>query len=230
MLAYADLVKRLAPHISAGHTLVETLVVLAIIGVLMATAMPHYVRAIRSAKRVAVMEGKRQENLVRNAGGDGARRPVSLANPDLLRDQARRAYRTRIDAGDFDFYVTELIFRVSSDAEFRAYWHTLIDRNATGPIVASDGGGILARDPDGNTVALEAAYDGILPGDDEPVPIGWDFLATELGHSAIGDLGASVLQSDGTSYYARYPDAFPVSRTVAELSQRFMDEVAPFLQ
>lgn len=211
-------------HRSKGHSLIETLVVVAIIGILMATATPSLVRALRMAKRVAVVEGKRQENLVRDL--DGA--------PDITSENARQLaraeYRKEIDGGKVEFAVTQLLYKVSSDQEFIAYWYTLIDLREVVPIEYGPRGGLLARDPEGNEYELPPLSYGIEPGDNTPAPLAWDFFATRMAHSAIGDLGASVLYSDGQTEYIQYPGAFPMTRTVAELSQLFMDEVYPELE
>ena len=198
-----------------GHTLIETLVVLAIIGTLMAMAMPHYVRAIRMAKQTAADEAKRQEYLVRE---DFAKSPE--LGPQL-RAQARELFRKRVNAGNFDIFISEMLFGVSTDAEFAAYWHTLLNPANTAPLEFA-GNRLLAVDSTGSTFELPVLGGQIVPGMTEKHVIAWDFLSTNMAHSSIGSLGTTAQYITGERAYLSYPGAFPATPLVASLSQQFM--------
>ena len=209
-----------------GFSLVETLVVLAIIGVMMAIAVPRYVKAIQMAKQVAANEGKRQGHIARLSEGGTA----SRADPEAaaLRASARAAYYQLLDAGKFEFHVTETLYATKNDAEFRAYWHTVIDLDEAVPIEFS-GGSLRAKDPEGNVYTLPPQGIDSYAGTSSGAPLMWDFLSTNMGHMDIGNQGITALYPGGSQQYIRYPGAFPCTPEVARLSQRFIDEVLPTL-
>jgi prepilin-type N-terminal cleavage/methylation domain-containing protein len=204
----------------SGHTLIETLVVVAIIAVMLAIALPHYGKAIRLAKQTAADEAKRQEQLVPYG-------PKFSITPEMdhwdIRETARSAFRHAIDAGKFDLMVTQPLLKVRTDEEFRAYYYTLIDLNAQGPL-DFEGGSMVVETPEGVEFVLQLA-DAIEPGDDEPYPIAWDFLSTNMANMSVGSFGVGYVSSDGERPYMKYPGAFPATETVARLGQQFMDEV-----
>ncbi|MBI2435806.1 MAG: type II secretion system protein [Candidatus Hydrogenedentes bacterium] len=202
----------------SGHTLIETLVVLAIISILMAFALPGYVRAIRMAKQVAADEAKRQTYLIREADKPA---PRTESNPQLRQD-ARAAFRRLIDAGNFDIYVSELLFVAENDAEFGAYWNTLLNPSSTVPIVFEEGM-LVAVDESGQEFLLPPTAGEIIPGAQHKYATVWDFISTNMSNMSLGNLGTSVVYSDGTREYIKYPGNFPATPTVAMLSQRFMD-------
>jgi prepilin-type processing-associated H-X9-DG protein len=115
--------------------------------------------------------------------------------------------------------VTQLIARVGNEAEFRAYWRTLIDPAATGPI-RRDRGGIVVRDEAGNEYVLSAVGNGPQAG--PTVPVVWEFLSTDLSEGTAGTIGTNVLYSDGHVEYMPYPSGYPACQSVAELSHQFM--------
>jgi len=200
-----------------GTSLIETLVVLAIIAVLMAFALPSYVRAIRAAKTVASDEAKRQGYIAREA------EPKPHAGPD--KDRARAAFRTVVDAGGNDTILTEMRYVVTNDDEFEAYYHTLIDINNTFAPEVDDSGNLRAVDFEGNVYSLAPVVNSRGELTRGSFPLSWDFISTNLANTANGNIGGSVIWSAGNIEYIRYPGKFPMTPTVATLSQRFMNEV-----
>lgn len=201
-----------------GHTLVESLVVVAIIMVMLSVALPHYWSAIRLAKQTAAAEAHHQRTIAHSVDG-----------PDApgMREDARRAYREMVDAGKFETAITEMLYVVTNDAEFEAYWHTLIDPANTEPLEFRDGE-LVARDFSGEVFFLKRIRDAQgYPARGE-YPVGWDFISTNMAHMTVGGLGATVAYSTHQAY-VKYPGAFPVTPVVARLSARFMAEVWPTL-
>jgi hypothetical protein len=206
-----------------GHTLVETLVVLGIMMTILAMALPHYTKAIRSAKQVAGGEAKRQKNIAREATGG-----ADAMAPAHMRQFARQVYRQTIDAGKFDLVITEVLFVCHTDDEFGAYYYTLIDPDEAIPI-QMEAGRLAAQDPAGNTFLLQPVGNGITPGASQPGPLGWDFLSVDMGHMNSDSRHISVLHTNGQQEVIAYPGKFPATPAVAEFSQRFMEEVYPWL-
>lgn len=211
-------------HRRSGFSLVELLVVVAIIGILAAMYASTFVKVHDKAKQVVAKEGMRQGNIGRMAdSANSARRHVKAApDSDVVREQCRAAFRE--DVGD-EVFISKPLYLVQNDDEFRAYWHTVLNPENEEP-VEFDGAHLVARDPEGNSFSLEIVdgfIDSSTVGSTEAV-IAWEFLSTHLGDGNTGSIGANVLFVDGNVDYVRYPGQFPVTRTVAELSHQFMED------
>lgn len=209
----------------SGFSLVELLVVIAIISILMAMYAAVGMRAISKAKRVAVVEGMRQEHIGRMADTANMARSSPSNTPSTaeeIRDQCRAAFRQKMDLGGRELIYTELLCVVKSEAEFRAYWNTLVNPEATGPITLAGDRSIVVQDENGQSYTLEWRDRSSLK-DREIYPVIWEFLSTDTKHMSAESLGITVMYSDGHVEYISYPGRYPASRPVAELSQRFMD-------
>jgi len=199
-----------------GHSLVETLVVLAIIATLMALYLPTLSKVLRKAEEVAVKEGFRQKRIGDMA--DSANSAGRDLGPAPDRDECRAAFRQMVN----DVIATEMLYIVENDAEFNAYWHTLINPAASTPLEFGRSGYLLARDEFGDVYALPRV-DKFLDNHGT-FPVGWEYISTDLDDTSSGTIGTNVAYSDGHVKYVRYPGPFPATRTVAELSHRFVEE------
>ena len=205
-----------------GFSLVELLVVTAIIGILMAMYLPVLSKARQKAKQTANMthlhdEGVGQMTTDGNGRGDKSR---------PTREAARAAFRESRGPGygqGDDIIVSRMLFSVSDDASFRAYWHTLLNPANNDPI-EYEGGRLKARDESGKEFLLEP-LSNVVRGRvaNIHIPLEWEFISTDLGDTSSGSIGTNVLYPDGHVQYIAYPGAFPATRTVAELSHRFME-------
>jgi prepilin-type N-terminal cleavage/methylation domain-containing protein len=200
-----------------GFSLVETLVVVAIILILLSIALPRYAKAIRMAKEVSAGEAHHQRMIDRM---------VDPEKVELVRDEARRAFRQVADAGRHDIAVTEMLCMVRNDAEFEAYYRTLIDP-ANDELIAIRDGGLVAKDYAGSEYILKPLFSGEAPPPGN-YPIEWGFVSVEMAHMMVGNRGGTVVYRNGQRF-VKYPGDFPMTRTVAEFSKRYMDEVWPAL-
>lgn len=201
-----------------GYSLVETLVVLSIILILMALYLPTLSKAMRKAKEVAGKEALRQQAIGKASDTVNAVRPGD-SRPG--RSEARDAFRQTLDIGKGDtMIVSEMLYEVRNDDEFRAYYHTLLNPANNDPLTYSDGGSLNTYDEFGTLYVLQRAE--VLDHRGATYVMGWEFISTNLGETSSGTLGGTVLYSDGHSRYVRYPEEFPMTRTVAELSHEFM--------
>lgn len=196
-----------------GYSLIETLVVMAIIAILMALYLPVLSKAMRKAEEVKVKEGLRQEQLGKMADNANA---AFAYEPPAGRTEARAVYRKRID----DMWVTELLYVVENDDQFRAYWHTLINPNNSAPLQWGPSGHLLATDE--NNVAHFLIPLKAFPPHRAPVPRAWEFISTNLLETSSGTLGSNVIFTDGHVEYVRFPGLFPMTQKVAELSHEFV--------
>lgn len=191
----------------------ETLVVLAIIMVILTFQVPALTKALRQAKGVAAGEAMHQNNISSMA---------SSSDPNFRpkRAEARKAFRRVVDAGKFDAIVTQMLYVVRDDDEFRAYWHTLLNPNNTKPILFSTNGELVARTAQGESYRLPLL--GAAGGSGESYPVGWEFISTDLSETAYGNMGGNVMYSDGRNKYVGYQDDYPMTPTVARLSHKFV--------
>jgi prepilin-type processing-associated H-X9-DG protein len=193
------------------------LVVVAIIAILMALYLPTLSKVLRKAEEVAIKEGFRQEKIGRMS--DNANSAGRDLGPAPDRDDCREAFRQMVN----DVIATEVLYIVENDDEFNAYWHTMINPAANAPLEYTGSGDLLARDEFGDVYELPRV-DKFL--DEGPsFPLGWEFISTDLSDTSSGTIGTNVLYSDGHVVYIRYPGDFPATRTVAELSHRFVEEL-----
>jgi prepilin-type N-terminal cleavage/methylation domain-containing protein len=202
-----------------GFSMVETLVVLAIIAIMMAMTFPTFVKVLRKAKEVAGKEALRQHAIGRAADTVNSAGRQSTTN--YGRDEARAAFRQTLDIGKGDsMIVSEMLYVVNNDAEFRAYYHTLLNPANNAPLTYSGNGHLNAYDDQNNLFVLVPAE--MLAGQNNTYPQAWEFISTQLTETSSGTVGGTVLYSDGHSAYVRYPHEFPMTPTVAELSHAFM--------
>lgn len=207
-----------------GFTLVELLVVVAIIGILSAMYASTFIKVREKANQVVAKEGMRQGNIGRMADDANSARPQRIAPSDsaAVRVQCRAAFREDVGNGVF---VSKPLYLVESDAEFRAYWHTVLNPENDDNLIF-EGSSLVALDPEGNSFTL-AVVDGHLDsrtvGNSDAV-LAWEFFSTHLGDANTGSIGANVLFIDGNVEYVRYPGQFPVTETVATLSHQFMQD------
>lgn len=203
-----------------GFSLVEALVVIAIIGILMAMYLPVLSKAKQKAKQTANMAHLHDEGIGQATSDGNSPRPT--------REAARAAFRENRGAGygqGDDIIVSRMLFSVSNDASFRAYWHTLLNPANTDPI-EYEGECLKARDESGKEFLLEP-LSTVVQGRVTTihVPMEWEFISTDLGDTSSGSLGTNVLYPDGHVRYIAYPGAFPATPTVSELSRRFMESL-----
>jgi prepilin-type N-terminal cleavage/methylation domain-containing protein len=204
-----------------GFSLVELLVVVAIIMLLASMYMVALGRARSKAMQVAAVEAVRQKYIGELASNVNAARRGRVGDITRVREGARKAYRQTLQTGSGPTLVTELRYVVKNEAEFRAYWHTLINPAASEPLELK-GQALVARDEDGNEYVLPPIDLNYVKG--EVFPLGWEFLSTDMSEMTSGTIGAYVQYSDGHLDYIAYPGKFPICRSVAELSHRFVQE------
>ncbi len=200
-----------------GFTLIELLVVVAIIAIIASMYMGALGRARAKAKQIANVEAVRQRYLGRLADNANSTEREEIELPD--RDECRDAYRETLDTGSGPALTTFLLYEVRTLDEFRAYWYTLIDPEASEPL-EFDGGRVVARDENGDEFRLRVLDENRTRGG--LFPIGWEFLSTDMSEMDSGSLGANVLFSDGHVEFMPYPNDYPVCPTVAELSHKFV--------
>lgn len=207
-------------RIRFGFSLVELLVCIAIVGILVAMYLPVMGRAMRKAQEVAIKEGYRQENMENLAYN--ANTPNAKPGSAPTRAECRAAFRRTSSDKNGPLYTTEMLYVVKNEAEFRAYWFTLIDSAAAGTLQFDGTGALVAKDDKGKQYALprlDVWRQNVRGG---LAPIAWEFLSTNLGETSSGTIGTTVLYSDGHVEYVKYPGAYPACTSVAELSHRFM--------
>ncbi len=206
----------------AGFSLLETLVVLAIIMILLTLLVPVLTRALRMAKRTAAGEDLRQDRIGEMADTIHDK-DVRLAKqtPEWVVSEARSLFHFEVQGSQKAVY-SRLLYRVNNDLEFRAYWYTLLNPENQELPKFTSGGKLIAHTPEGQRFDLE-------PMDADPGgpahPTQWEFISTRLDETGRGDLGGNVFYADGRMVYVPYPREFPMTPQVAELSHRFYMEV-----
>jgi hypothetical protein len=179
--------------------------------------LPALSKARKQAEGVAVNEGLYQ-NVIANAADGYTSTSPTEANSAALRAEARNVFHTKLGTTQMDVYVTNLMWSAKNEAEFRAYWNTLINPNNTN-IIEFRNGALVAEDESG-TEYLLLRIDAI----DGTYPVSWEFLSSSTSENTSGTLGTNVVYSDGHIVYVPYPSEYPACRTVAELSHRFLAE------
>lgn len=193
-----------------GFSLLELLVVVAIIGILMAMYASTLSKAMRMAKGVASGEALHQRDIGRRADGERLEEPIE-------------AFRQVLDTGKGETIMTELLYVVRTDDQFRAYWNTLLNTNNTDPPKFNNNGSLVALTAKGESFVLPL-IDADTSDGKGLYPVAWEFLSTDLSESATGTLGSNIVYSDGHIAFKKYPGKFPVTPTVAKLSHKFMDQ------
>jgi prepilin-type N-terminal cleavage/methylation domain-containing protein len=196
-----------------GFSLLELLIVVAIIGILMAMYLSTFGKVQRKAVAVAGAEGMRQGQIGRMADDANVARPkIKLAT----REECRAAFRESI--GDNQF-ATRMLYRVRNVEEFEAYFYTLIDAGASGDLEFLHGR-LVARNQHGNKFLLSpfSGFSEAFGG----TAVSWEFLSTYMGDMNGTGIGGQVMYGDTRVEFMHYPGWFPMTERVAELGRRFM--------
>jgi hypothetical protein len=202
--------------------MIETLVVIAIIAILFAVQMPVLSRAIRYARQTEAKESMRQDRIGKMADNANSARPSFRES--ITRDEARSAFRQSFKTSGGNILATEILYEVRTEAEFRAYWYALIDPDATGD-PTFEGGNLVATDPQTGQTFRLAPNEASALQNGKPYPTGWEFLTTRADSMTAASIGINVQYSDSHVEHVRYPGPFPAVRSVAELSQRYVDKL-----
>ncbi|MDQ1256895.1 MAG: Type secretion system protein [Candidatus Hydrogenedentes bacterium] len=213
---------------ASGFSLVELLVVVAIIGILMSMYAATLSKARDKAVQVAVGEGMRQDHLGKMADHVNMARPPAEKLEGASREACRAAFRQQVRIAEFDALMTEMKYRVQNDDEFRAYWYTLINPAVTEPLEFAPNGDLIAKDETGRRYALQPLGTigvGAMPSGNYPVS--WEFLSVDLGDTTMSGLGVNVIFNDGHREYLVYPDRFPCTPTVATLTREYVLATQP---
>lgn len=201
---------------SRGFSIIEMLVVLAIISILMLMLTTALVKAVRMAKSTAAGEEMRVENIGTQAAAVHEGSPKHEA--EKVRDHARNEFRAT-GRGGMQKIVSRLLFVVKSDIEFRAYYHTLLNpANVTLPEFARHGA-LIALTENGERFELPPIGSDVKG---PAYPVSWEFISTRLSETGRGDIGGNVIYSDGHRVYMPYPNQFPMTKSVALLSHEFV--------
>jgi type II secretory pathway pseudopilin PulG len=203
-----------------GFSMLETLVVLAIIMVLLTLLVPVLTRALRMAKRTAAGEEMHQTVIAQKADEASGGKPAPLT-PQQIIDRARTQFWQEAKGSQAAIYSTPL-YVVTSDLEFRAYWYTLLNPENTDVPEFKRDGTLIAYTPEGKRFDLPPVD---AAGPNSAHPIRWDFVSTRLEETGRGDMGGNVAYADGRNAYVAYPREFPMTQMVAELSHRFYMEM-----
>lgn len=200
--------------------MIETLVVLAIIMILMTMLVPVLTKALRMAKATAAGEEMRQERVGEMATAIHEGKASDEWSADQVVTNARAWFRQEGQGGQKKI-ISTLLYQVSNDQEFRAYWHTLLNKQNVQLPEFTRRNHLVAFTPEGQRFELP-------PVDrDAEGPahiIRWEFISTRLEETGRMDMGGNVIYSDGRREYMAYPRGFPMTQQVAELSHRFYME------
>ncbi len=200
-----------------GFSLIETLVVLAIISILMLMLTTALVKAVRMAKSTAAGEEMRQERIGSEAAkiheGEKPRTPAETVQ------EARKKFR-KVGQGGMQKITSTVLFVVQNDNEFQAYWNTLLNPWNPNLPEFTDNGSLIAIAQNGTRYELPPVGTEIKGG---AYPVTWEFISTELHETGRGDLGGNVIYSDGRREYVAYPREFPMTRSVAVWSHEFVE-------
>lgn len=102
-----------------GFSLLELLIVVAIIGILMAMLSGALVKALRAGHATAAREAMRQHQIGRMVKLDKG--VLHSDDPEKDRAFARWVFHRRVDTGKAEMIVSETVYLTQNDAEFRAY-------------------------------------------------------------------------------------------------------------
>lgn len=205
-----------------GFSLIELLVVIAIISIILGMYLATFSKVLSKAKQVVAKEALHQQQIGRMADHANIARH---SQPPAGRAECREAFHRTVETHEGDILVTELRYLVTNDAEFRAYCHTLIDPANEEPLEYS-GNSLIAKDDNGQEFELASiGNDGwtAMSVSGAPIPVMWEFLARNMGHSTVEGIGTNVLYSDGHVEWVKYPGRFPATAVVAALSEEYAE-------
>jgi hypothetical protein len=179
-------------------------------------------KAISKAKKVSAAAALHQRNIGDMA--DGANSPNHRKGP-ADQNACRQAFHHTEQTSEGDILVSEVLYAVRNENEFLAYWNTMINpENTDTPKYAGDGT-LIAKDEAGNAYNLKPIGDswGAMNAGGEAFPVMWEFLSTRVADTTTTGNGINVVYSDGRIEYIPYPQTYPSSPGVAELSRRYAE-------